>query len=58
MPIWRSFVPTVLLINPLDDSKNKVKLIPSSNANKGDPITNAIKASKIPKNKCIMTNAL
>ena len=27
MPIWRSFVPTVLLINPLDDSKNKVKLI-------------------------------
>ena len=58
MPIWRSFVPTVLLINPLDDSKNKVKLIPSSKANKGDPKSSAIKASKIPKNKCIMTNAL
>ena len=58
MPIWRSFVPTVLLINYLDDSKNKVKLIPSSKANKGDPKSSAIKASKIPENKCIMTNAL
>ena len=32
--------------------------MPNSKASKGDPKNKAIKANKIPKNKCIMISAL
>ena len=58
IPIWSNFVPIVLLIKALGEAKNKVKVMPNSKASKGDPKSKAIKANKIPKNKCIMISAL
>ena len=58
MPIWSSFVPVDFKISSSFKLINKAKLIPKSNAAKGDPIINAVKAKTTPNNKFIYLAAL
>ena len=58
IPIWSSFVPVGFRISSSFEPINKVKLMPKSNATKGDPIINAIKAKTTPNNKFIYLAAL
>ncbi len=58
IPIWSSFVPVDFKISSSFKLINKAKLIPKSNAAKGDPIINAIKAKTTPNNKFIYLAAL
>ena len=58
IPIWSSFVPVDFKISSSFELINKVKLIPKSNAAKGDPIINAIKAKTTPNSKFIYLAAL
>ena len=60
MPIWSSLVPVDLRTSPSASAEpiNKVKLIPKTNATKGEPIIKAIKAKIVPSNNFIFLNAV
>ena len=58
MPIWSSFVPVDFRISSSFEPINRAKLIPKNNANRGEPIINAIKAKIAPNNKFIFLGVL